>query len=248
MSGGGTQRVQGSAYENVRLIIWDECNDTDGNKLTPEALHRLYILSSSIVRGKELVETYMMGNLLSKQDDSMNIFLSRLNVNPEVRLKIIDSHKDNDPRKPIMSRLLYLNLLDDYVGIENQRSLLSQFTTEREQDALLKNIPKSMITKCTYSAYSFIKLAPLFCLCFRLRAPQRSWKTYILYMAKVQDKTEFVMWIDEFDPLRIKLGYDLPITNDRAIVGVHVAPFYVKDNKFFRYIKIIGSILQSGQL
>lgn len=56
------------------------------------------------------------------------------------------------------------------------------------------------------------------------------------------------MWIDEFDPLDIKLGYDLPITNERAIVGLHVAPFYVKDSKFFRYIKIIGCILQSGQL
>lgn len=174
MSGGGTQRLQGSTYENVRLIIWDECNDTDGNKLTPESLHRLYILSSSIVRGKELVETYMMGNLLSKQDDSMNIFLSRLNVDPAVRLKIIDTHKDNDPKKPIMSRLLYLNLLDDYVGIENQKSLLSQFVTEREQDALLKNIPKSMISKCTYSAYAFIKLSALFCLCFRLRGANKS--------------------------------------------------------------------------
>lgn len=61
-------------------------------------------------------------------------------------------------------------------------------------------------------------------------------------------KTEFVIWIDEFDPLRIKMGYDVPITNDRAIAGLHMAPFYVKDSRFFRYIKIIGSILQSGQL
>lgn len=116
----------------------------------------------------------MMGNLLSKQDDSMNIFLSRLNVNPSVRLKIIDSHRDNDPRKPIVSRLLYLNLLDDYVGVEGQKSLLSQFVTEQEQDALIKNIPKSMISKCTYSAYAFVKLNPLFSLCFRLRGPNKS--------------------------------------------------------------------------
>lgn len=170
MSGNGTQRLQGSTYENVKLIVWDECNDTDGSKLTPEALHRLYILSSSIVRGKDRVETYMMGNLLSKQDESINIFLSRLGVDPKVRLKIIDTHKDNDKRKPVMSRLLYLNVLDDYKGIEGQKTLLSQFVTEAELDSLLKNIPKSLQTKCIYSEYSFVRnLVPMFSLCFRLK-------------------------------------------------------------------------------
>lgn len=248
MSGNGTQRLQGSAYENVRLIIWDECNDTDGSKLTPEALHRLYVLSSSIVRGKEMVETYMMGNLLSKQDNSMNIFLSRLGIDPKVRLKMIDSYRDNDSSKEIMSRLLYLNVLDDYAGIESQKSLLSQFITEREHDALLKNIPGDLVSKCIYSAYRFIRLSPLFCLCFRLREKGGVFKNYILYLAKVPKKVEFVMWIDEFDPLRIKLGYDVPITNDDVIGGLHVAPFYVKDSKFLRYVRLIASVLRSGQL
>lgn len=249
MSGNGTQRLQGSTYENVRLIVWDECNDTDGSKLTPEALHRLYILSSSIVRGKERVETYMMGNLLSKQDESINIFLSRLGVDPKVRLKIIDTHKDNNPKKEIMSRLLYLNVLDDYQGIEGQRSLLSQFVTEAEQDSLLKNIPKSLQTKCIYSEYGFTRnLVPKFSLCFRLKEEGKAWKTYILYLGKVPNKPEFVIWIDQFDPTRIKLGYDVPVTNDRIIGGTQVAPFYVKEAKFLKYVKVLANILQSGQL
>lgn len=248
MSGNGTQRLQGSTYENVRLIVWDECNDTDGSKLTPEALHRLYILSSSIVRGKERVETYMMGNLLSKQDDSINIFLSRLGVDPKVRLKIIDTHKDNDPKKEIMSRLLYLNVLDDYKGIEGQKTLLSQFITETEQEALFTNIPKALVGKCIYGAYSFVRLVPQFSLCFRLKEEGKAWNTYILYLAKVPRQAEFVVWIDLFDPMRIKMGYDLPITNDRVIGGTHVAPFYVKDSRFLKYVRILANILQSGQL
>lgn len=158
----------------MRLIIWDECNDTDGSKLTPETLYKFYILTSSIIRGKTNVETYMMGNLLSKQDDTMNIFLSRMNVDPEVRLKFIDIRKDNKPTGEIVSRLLYINALDEYKGIEEQQGLAAQFITEDEKDALFTNLPKSLISKCVYSNYGFIKLLPVFCLCFRLREKERT--------------------------------------------------------------------------
>lgn len=56
------------------------------------------------------------------------------------------------------------------------------------------------------------------------------------------------MWIDEFDPRKIKPGYELPVTNDRIIAGLHVAPFYIKDRQFLNYVKIIANVLQSGQL
>lgn len=67
-------------------------------------------------------------------------------------------------------------------------------------------------------------------------------------MAKVPKKPEFVIWIDLFDPTRIKMGYDVPVTNDRIIGGTQVAPFYVKESKFLRYVKVLANILQSGQL
>lgn len=243
-TGAGFQSLQGSSFNNLKLIVWDECNDTDGNKLTAETLKKFCILTSSLIRGKKDVETYMMGNLLDKKDDTVNVFLNRMGVDPEVRLKFIDVKANSE----ITSRLLYINALDDYKGIEDQKGIATQFLTDEEQESLFSNLPMKSTDKSIYTSYQFIKLKPLISICFSLTAENKSFKDYILYISKKPNRREYVMWISEFNKKRIFPGFETPITIEEPITGTEVAPMFVLEDIFYQYIQMIRDILISGQL
>lgn len=250
-SAGGFQTIQGSAHKNVELIIWDECNDTQGNTLTPETLYRFYIFTSSIARDKgqyntKPIEVIMTGNLLSKGDQTMNVFLSKLKVNPEVTLKILDIHKDGDIRKEVVSRMIYVNTMDFYKGLESQVGLAGHFLDEEESSSLLLNVQKKYINKSIYSEFDFYKTIPHLSIVFTLKE-EGLFNTYILYIGRVKESLVYVAWVEPFRPTNIKLGWK-PITQDLLISCNFVAPVYLKEKQFCSVLKFIANLLLLGQL
>lgn len=248
---GGFQGIQGSSYKNVELIIWDECNDIEGGYLTHDTLSKFCVFTSSIVRdkgqyGTKPIEVIMTGNLLSKGDRSMNLFLSSLKVDPDVTLKIIDIHKEGDTKNEVMSRLIYVNTHDFYKGIEEQVGLATQFLSDEELSSLLTNTQLRGMTKSIYSEYEFYKTCPQLSIVFTLKE-EGLLVPYILYIGQVKNSLVYVAWIDKFKPAKIKLGWS-PITHDLLISCNYVAPQYIKEVPFCSILKFIAKLLLVGQL
>lgn len=252
-TGNGFQRLQGGSFSNVKLIVWDECNDVEGNKFTPDMVKKFVNFTSSVIRDKTNVEIYMTGNLLSKNDRSMNIFLDRLKVDPKTNLKFIDVEGIDESQKEIKSRLLYINALDDYRGIESQKGLATQFLTDEEKKLLFTNQVKSFTGKSIYNAYDFSKFFPIISICFTLKEEGQTFNPYILYLGyKPQPRKdlldEYIIWIDRFDPEDIKLGYNNIITIDENLCNGYIAPLLVTERTFIQHLKILKNIQKSGQL
>lgn len=116
-----------------------------------------------MIRDKTDVKGLMTGNLLEKN----NIFLERLGVSSKTRLKIFKVHKDNDPKKEVLSTMLYLNTGELFQGIEQQTGLPTQFLSEEELEGLLSNRPGLTTVKSIYEEVDLKNLTPLYSFVYR---------------------------------------------------------------------------------
>lgn len=117
-----------------------------------------------MIRDKRDVRGLMTGNLLEKN----NIFLERLGVSSKTRLKVFKVHKDNDPKKELLSTMLYLNTGELFKGIEEQAGLPTQFLSEKELEGLLSNRPGLTSSKSIYEEVDLKNLRPLYAFVYRI--------------------------------------------------------------------------------
>lgn len=190
----GFERWQGGNWDRVKFWYWDECNSIEGG-LNHDVFLRLNVFLSSMIRDKKNVKGLMTGNLLEKS----NIFLERLGVGSRTRLKIFKVHKDNDPRKEVLSTMLYINTGDLFKGIESQSGLASQFLTEKEMTSLLSNRPGELAGKAIYEEVDLKNLKPLFAFVFTapgsptLANLDPEELIYIMYSYRVPESSRMVV-------------------------------------------------------
>lgn len=206
----GFRRWQGGEHENVRVVVWDECNSIAGG-LTVRAIKDFQVFMSSIIRDKKGVKAFMFGNHLR----ASNIFLNALKINSDTCLKVIKSES---------STLLYINTGDMYEGIEQQKGLPSQFLTGEESDDLLTNRPKHRGLKNVYDEwYFFDKLQPMKCVVMatrRMTEPDVKLRYLVMYIAKdPSEDSKYGMWIDEYHEFNLKPGYT-PISCDQTTLNI----------------------------
>lgn len=150
----------------------------------------------------------MTGNLLEKN----NIFLERLGVSSKTRLKVFKVHKDNDPKKEVLSTLLYLNTGELFKGIEEQVGLPTQFLDEDELEGLLSNRPGLTSAKAIYEEVDLKSLNPLYAFVYRATeeatlVAKAKEVDYIFYFYRLPNSARLIIWIDQFKTTNIKPGF-----------------------------------------
>lgn len=163
---------------------------------------------SSLIRDKTNVKGLMTGNLLEKN----NIFLERLGVSSKTRLKVFKVHKDNDPKKEVLSTLLYLNTGELFKGIEEQVGLPTQFLDEDELEGLLSNRPGLTSAKAIYEEVDLKSLNPLYAFVYRATeeatlVAKAKEVDYIFYFYRLPNSARLIIWIDQFKTTNIKPGF-----------------------------------------
>lgn len=246
-TGQGFEKWQGGSYPNVRLIIWDECNDIKGGGLNEDTLRRFCVLQSSFIRDKkdkESVKTYMFGNHLDNGEDNINMFLSRLGIGTNARLKFIDEYSEENP-KELISRILYLNTTEHYKGIESQQGLATQFLSQREKQGLYENKPISLGEKEWYDEDEVNHSIPLTSLVFKIKENGESIK-YISYFC-MNEENKIICWVEKFHPRNIKNFY-VPFTNDPTFSNFHQAPVLLAEEEWVDWLDWIFQILSVGEM
>lgn len=246
-SGLGFVKWQGSEFDNVKFWLWDECNSIEGG-LTFDVFQSVNVFLSSIIRDKRNVKGFMFGNLLEKE----NIFLSRLGVTSKTRLKVIDIHKDRDPKKELLSRLLYLNTGDLFKGIEEQVGLATQFLDDSEHLSLLHNRPGITDQKSQYEELDLRAYQPLFCFVFddvsEVVGGRKKVKYFILYAYKVPRSNRIVVWIDLFRPQSIRRGFKLIFTPEELIANEFSMVIYQEKEDITSLFEFLGEMLTLGEV
>lgn len=156
---------------------------------------RVVVFLSSMIRDKTDVKGLMTGNLLEKN----NIFLERLGVGSKTKLKIFEVHRDNDPKKEVLSTLLYLNTGDLFKGIDEQVGLPTQFLSEEELEGLLTNRPGVNTSKAIYEESDLKNLTALYSFVYRPSAETLSEETavvntdYIFYFYRLPNSARLIV-------------------------------------------------------
>lgn len=204
-----------------------------------------------MIRDKENVKGLMTGNLLDKN----NIFLERLGVNSWTRLKVFRVHKDNDPKQPVLSTLLYLNTGDLFKGIETQTGLPTQFLSEEELEGLLSNRPGLATTKSIYEEADLKNLTPLFA--FIHRATEEDIKSgkaedidYIIYVYRLLNSARIIVWIDPFKTTNIKPGFPQIYAHNKCVVNKYSMVIPVEEKEEFgdSFIEPLSQYLLAGEI
>lgn len=246
-SGLGFVKWQGSEFENVKFWLWDECNSIEGG-LTFDVFQSVNVFLSSIIRDKKNVKGFMFGNLLERE----NIFLSRLGVNSKTKLKIIDIHKDRDPKKELLSRLLYLNTGDLFKGIEEQSGLATQFLDETEHLNLLHNRPGITDQKSQYEELDLRNYKPLFSFVFddstEVIMGRKKVHYFILYAFKIPNSNRIVIWIDLFKPQHIRKGFNLILTPEELIANEYSMVIHQEKEDISPLFEFLGEMLVAGEI
>lgn len=247
-TGYGFIKWQGSEFDNVKFWMWDECNSVEGG-LTFEVFMRINVFLSSIIRDKRGVKGFMFGNLLEKS----NIFLARLGVGSHTRLKIFKVHENDDPNKPVLSTLLYMNTGDLFEGIEKQQGLATQFLEEDESISLLSNRPGMLEIKSQYEELDLKKYLPIFSFVFRrtveVTLGKSRKKDYILYIYKIPNSLRFVCWIDLFKVGNVKPGFRWIVTDDKVVSNSYEFVISQEEEDFgSTFIEPLGDVLDAGEL
>lgn len=252
-SGAGFTRWQGGNWDNLKFWYWDECNSVEGG-LTHEVFQALNVFLSSMIRDKEgeqRVKGIMTGNLLEKS----NIFLERLGVGSKTKLKIFKVHKDNDPKKEILSTMLYLNTGDLFKGIEEQKGLATQFLNEYELEALLSNRPGLKTGKSYYEEADLKNFWPLYAFVFRETEENTATRRgkfidYILYTYRIPRSGRVVVWIDRFSVMNIKPGFKKIFCNDLKLSNIYPMTVYIEEEEDFgeMFIEPIAEYMKIGEV
>lgn len=248
----GMEKWQGGDWKNIRFWYWDECNSIEGG-LTREVFQRVVVFLSSMIRDKTNVKGLMTGNLLEKN----NIFLHELGVNSATRLKIFEVHQDNNPKKPLLSRMLYLNTGDLFKGIEQQVGLPTQFLSDEELESLLSNRPGLTSTKAIYEEGDLKNLAPVFS--FVYRASEEETKMgitrakdvdYIFYVYRLPNAIRMILWIDLFKTTNIKPGFAQIYANDKCVINRYPMVIPIEEEEDFgdSFIEPLAQYLLAGEV
>lgn len=236
----GFRKWQGAGHENVKVIVWDECNSIAGG-LTLSVIRDFQIFLSSIIRDKKDVKTFMFGNHLKAN----NIFLNSLNLNSNTRLKLIKSPDG-------LSTLLYINTGDLYEGIESQKGLPTQFTGVGGNDELYTNRPSFWGNKNIYSEMQFfMNLTPKKAIVFatrRFSSVEQKIRHMILYIAQDKDDTSrFGLWMEDYTEENLKPGYT-PVCCDNHLVNQYPYLRFVEERAVGRIIRWLGRANKCGRV
>lgn len=246
----GMEKWQGGDWKDLKFWYWDECNSIEGG-LTQEVFQRVVVWLSSMIRDKKDVKGLMTGNLLDKN----NIFLERLGVSSKTRLKVFKVHKDNDPKKEVLSTMLYLNTGELFQGIEQQTGLPTQFLSEEELEGLLSNRPGLTTVKSIYEEVDLKNLTPLYS--FVYRATEDNTVTgvskdidYIFYFYNLPNSRRLIIWIDQFKVTAIKPGFARIYTPNKCVANNYPMTIPIEEEEDFgeSFIENLGQYLMSGEV
>lgn len=247
----GMEKWQGGDWKNLKFWYWDECNSIEGG-LTHEVFQRVVVFLSSMIRDKTDVKGLMTGNLLEKN----NIFLERLGVGSKTKLKIFEVHKDNDPKKEILSTLLYLNTGDLFKGIDEQVGLPTQFLSEEELEGLLTNRPGVNTSKAIYEESDLKNLVALYSFVYRPSAETLSEENavvntdYIFYFYRLPNSARLIVWVDRFKTVNIKPGFKALYSPNKCIANKYpmIIPIEEKEEFGESFIENLAQYLMAGEV
>lgn len=204
-----------------------------------------------MIRDKTDVKGLMTGNLLEKN----NVFLERLGVSSKTRLKVFKVHKDNDPKKEVLSTMLYLNTGELFKGIEEQVGLPTQFLEEEELEGLLSNRPGLTSVKAIYEELDLKSLLPLYS--FVYRATEESTMTkrakdidYIFYFYSLPNSPRIIIWIDVFKTTNIKPGFTQIFTPHKHVSNRYSMLIPIEEEEDFgeTFIEPLAQLLMAGEI
>lgn len=218
LTGEGTRSFQGSVYEGLKYLIWDECNDTGGGSMNQRLLDAFLIFAVSLERNNPDFKIVMTGNLLTKQGGSVeNEILDLLNIPLETNLRYVEIENELFPEKKFT--FLYINTGlpgELFEGSKTQKfNALFQLTMK---EGLIDNKPKD-ISHAVINVSEFLRGDPYFS--FLIFVDDIHWIIYIC--TKSIGKAEFkkVYWmisIEEYDPNYHIPGYT-PCSDDILITS-----------------------------
>lgn len=164
-------------------------------------------------------------------------------------------HKDNDPKKPLLSTLLYLNTGELFQGIEMQTGLPTQFLSEDELEGLLSNRPGLSTTKSIYEEADLKNLMPLFAFIHRATEEEvASGKAedidYIIYVYRLQNSARIIVWIDPFRTTNIKPGFPQIYAHNKCVVNKYSMVIPIEEEEDFgdAFIEPLSEHLLAGEV
>lgn len=219
--------------------------------MTQEVFQRVVVFLSSMIRDKRDVKGLMTGNLLDKN----NIFLERLGVSSKTRLKVFKVHKDNDPKKELLSSMLYLNTGELFKGIEEQSGLPTQFLSEDELEGLLSNRPGLASAKSIYEEADLKNLSPYYSFVYRISEENSVSGTakdvdYIFYLYGLPGSARIIVWIDYFKTTDIKPGFRQIYTPNKCVANKYSMTIPIEEKEEFgeTFIEPLAQYLMAGEV
>lgn len=205
-----------------------------------------------MIRDKTDVKGLMTGNLLEKN----NIFLETLGVSSKTRLKVFKVHKDNNPKKEILSTMLYLNTGELFKGIENQVGLPLQFLSEQELEGLLSNRPGMGSTKAIYEELDLKNLYPLYSFVYRPSSDLLNENSslvnadYIFYLYRLPESARIIVWVDKFKPVDIKPNFTAIYTPNKCVANKYsmIIPLEEEEDFGETFIEPLSQYLLMGEV
>lgn len=204
-----------------------------------------------MIRDKTDVKGLMTGNLLEKN----NVFLERLGVSSKTRLKVFKVHKDNDPKKEVLSTMLYLNTGELFKGIEEQSGLPTQFLSESELEGLLSNRPGLTSSKSIYEEVDLKNLTPMYAFVYRVAEDNTVTGIsrdvdYIFYFYRLPGTARIILWIDPFSTVNIKPGFTQIYTPNKCVANKYSMTIPIEEDDDFgeSFIEPLAEYLMAGEI